>query len=959
MSRSFGFSGLGLASVMCLAGASYATQQLAPRGPVPERPAVCIAPTDGPPTVDGVLDDACWKSAVSVRQFNLSYESRYAPYKTEAYLTYDAENLYVGLRVGDPDPSSGASLPYPPDRDPNAAEVLIATPVEETYHKVAVNSEGNVIVNQPMGKAVAWRVAPSAAMQRCDRAPAQRRVEGDSWTAEFRIPFAGVDLPKPQPTGAWRINIGWRTKKCTNYAAWAVTHAWFYETQFFGDLYFGGPQALTAQLEDVSGPKIGANPLPLMITNRRGAPVACEALVTLDTGDAEGARVVFHTTAEAPAGATVKVAANYLLPDGVTGVATVTMRETRNVKPLLRHSVPVEAAPNRRVFREVEAALAPSPQETDKRLADERSAIGEALEAMRRQVWPDGLPPQEWQAQANPLELLLGRACKLLWCTDHAVALGEKPFAVGSLHNLQKVYRDEAYEGALAGVVSLSAAGNEYECVQLLVIPLATNLDSLTVDTTPLTGPSGATIPQVNIEAFWTDFVESRLPRYPIERTGWIADPLIPIAKSPRKISADALHQPLWITVHVPEKTPAGVYDGKVTVRASGSEWPVTLRVRVYDFDLPSRPALRTSMWLNPDHIKDWYGWKRIPKEVMRKEMAFLLAHRINPAWFAPVGSYADIDWQIEHGLNLVMLGSASEWPLPKKMEGQISRYYHFFKDRGLLDLTFIYGQDEPSASDYPKVCDALTHVAEHFPGVQRVCTAFPPVPTLEGSVDTWVVGPNLFNYAAVAERVDAGDKLWLYLSASVRRPYASQLYLDYTALEHRLIGWYCWKYGATGFLYWGINEWGSNNKPWSGRPDIDDAIRAGKRWPAVPWNTWTYLNCNGDAQYIYPGPDGEFWSSVRLEIIRDAFEDYDYLALLRDARNKLAAASLPGTQAVLGDADALLTIGPPLISDLTLATSDPTVLVQRRDAIAELVEQMNHRIRLVPAEPTHGSSSP
>jgi len=196
-----------------------------------------------------------------------------------------------------------------------------------------------------------------------------------------------------------------------------------------------------------------------------------------------------------------------------------------------------------------------------------------------------------------------------------------------------------------------------------------------------------------------------------------------------------------------------------------------------------------------------------------------------------------------------------------------------------------------------------------------------------------------------VAERVALGDELWFYLSASVRRPYTMQLYLDYAAMEHRLIGWHCWKYNATGFLYWGINEWHSNNQPWSGRPEIDDAIRAGKRWPEVPWNTWTYLNCNGDAQYIYPGPDGEFWSSVRMEILRDSFEDYDYLILLREARNRLAAANIPDTQVHLSDVDALLTIDPTLISDLTVATENPTVLLHRRNAVAEMLERVNETL--------------
>jgi hypothetical protein len=352
-------------------------------------------------------------------------------------------------------------------------------------------------------------------------------------------------------------------------------------------------------------------------------------------------------------------------------------------------------------------------------------------------------------------------------------------------------------------------------------------------------------------------------------------------------------------------------------------------------------------MWLNESRITDWYGWDAIPPDIRRRQMAFLLDHRINPSWFGPIGDEADIEFQLKRGLNLVMLGVAAEWPLPKRAEEQLTRHYEFFKERNLLDMAFIYGQDEPSPQDYPKVRDTLTHTAERFPGVRRVCTAYPPVPELEGAVDTWVVGPNLFNYEPVAERLAAGDELWIYLSASVRRPYATQFYLDYTALEHRLIGWLCWKYGATGFLYWGINEWHSNNVPWSGRPEIDEAIQQGKRWPEVPWNTWTYLNCNGDAQYIYPGPNGEFWSSARLETIRDAFEDYDYLALLKEARDRLDRADLPQTQSLLADADELLTIGPPLASDLSSATKDPAVLLKRREAVAEHLERVLRIVRI------------
>ncbi|MCC6698548.1 MAG: DUF4091 domain-containing protein [Candidatus Hydrogenedentes bacterium] len=920
-----------LLALVCVVTAS-ATEQLAPRGPVPERAAISIPLIDAAPRIDGTLDDAAWSGAVSVRQFNLSYESRYAPYKTEARLVYDKDNLYVGFCIADPETPGDESLPYPPDRDPNVAEFIIAAPQEETYYKVAVTSTGEVLLEQPMGKTVAWRVNPAAAIH---------RGESD-WTAEFRIPFAGVDLQQPTPGVSWRVNIGWRTKKCTNYVAWAVTHAWFYETQFFGDLRFGGPDALTAELTAMPAPKLGENSLPVSIVNRRGAPALLETVVTVEDGGAEGVKEVFRAETEVPAGTSVPVAAGYRLADGLTGVATIIVREEGSLEPLLRHSVPVDLAPNRKTLRDVQSTLAALPVELDAALAVERQSIQAALDGVKDKVGLDALTSAEQVAYAKELERLAGRTHKLLWRADNAADLGEKPFAVGSFHSLRKIHRDEAYRGDPVKVLTLSAARGESEGAQIMVMPLAGAVDKLDVEIRALAGPEGATIPADCFQVFWTDFVESRPPRYPIEYTGWIADPLIPLAHSPRSVPAVALHQPLWLTVCVPAGVPAGWYDGVLTVRASGGEWPVTLRLRVYDFDLPKVPALKTSMWLNPDRIKDWYGWKEIPQEVLRKEMAFLFAHRLNPAWFGPIGSDADIDWQLEQGLNLVMLGVAAQWPLPPETEKQLTRYYEFFKSRGQLDKTFIFGQDEPSARDYPKVRDTLSKVAERFPGVQRVCTAYPPVPTLEGAVDTWVVGPNLYNYGPVAERVTLGDELWFYLSASVRRPYTMQLYLDYAALEHRLIGWYCWKYNATGFLYWGINEWHSNNQPWSGRPEIDDAIRSGKCWPEVPWNTWTYLNCNGDAQYIYPGPDGEFWSSVRLEMLRDSFEDYDYLALLRDARNKLAAAKIPDTQALLSDVDALLTIDPTLISDLTVATENPMMILHRRNAVAEVLERVN-----------------
>lgn len=60
-----------------------------------------------------------------------------------------------------------------------------------------------------------------------------------------------------------------------------------------------------------------------------------------------------------------------------------------------------------------------------------------------------------------------------------------------------------------------------------------------------------------------------------------------------------------------------------------------------------------------------------------------------------------------------------------------------------------------------------------------------------------------------------------------------------------------------------------------------------GLKWPKRPWNPVLIGGYNGEANFIYPAPapDQEPNPSIRLENIRDVFEDYDMLAMLRQVR--------------------------------------------------------------------------
>jgi hypothetical protein len=98
-----------------------------------------------------------------------------------------------------------------------------------------------------------------------------------------------------------------------------------------------------------------------------------------------------------------------------------------------------------------------------------------------------------------------------------------------------------------------------------------------------------------------------------------------------------------------------------------------------------------------------------------------------------------------------------------------------------------------------------------------------------------------------------------------------------------------------------------------------------------VPWKLKRFA---GDGFLCYPGPDGRPLSSIRLENLRDGFEDYEYLWLLRASLPRLAAPAR-------AEAEKLLAIDAPLARSNMVYTEDPAVILSRRASIARILESV------------------
>jgi hypothetical protein len=163
--------------------------------------------------------------------------------------------------------------------------------------------------------------------------------------------------------------------------------------------------------------------------------------------------------------------------------------------------------------------------------------------------------------------------------------------------------------------------------------------------------------------------------------------------------------------------------------------------------------------------------------------------------------------------------------------------------------------------------------------------------PTCKGRVDIWTPLINCFELkpgfdgfcreTVPRSGYDAdlreGRQLWWYQSCGshgcniVGGPYFKgwpSYTIDDTAVSNRIMPWLAWRYHVSGELYFNVNEaYGDLPDPWAG----------------------LYLfGGNGDGTLFYPGRVARIGGShdipidsIRLKLIREGLEDYEYFVLL------------------------------------------------------------------------------
>lgn len=570
-------------------------------------------------------------------------------------------------------------------------------------------------------------------------------------------------------------------------------------------------------------------------------------------------------------------------------------------------------------------------------------------------------------------------------------AAAAAPCDIRFADSMQKVRQEAVYavKYDAADEVVVDIAGNESESFQLLIIANDAMKD-VAVSVEP--------IKETALQVRWqlVDYVLTGKPeKYEPEYVGLWPDRLL--AAQPFDVAAGNV-QPLWFTVSASAGCKAGFYKTQIAINGGGKKSVVHLLMRVRGFSLPSQGTFAAPFSLYLPYVCNWlYGDENyldhIAPEQFCEMSEFIASYRLTaknigceyvlrklgdevlPQAGENIGRifvHKDvtqplaIDMSQLHKTIGKLSGSLPDYSftiyrmppfdeLLKSKESDGDRdtskedvqkllvpaleHIREWKRQNLPLKGYIYGVDEPRAFHLNFLKQVYGEIKKEMPDVkilQVISTGDPAV--LEGVVDIWcpLTAHLKNNYEFYQKRLKAGDRLWTYVCCWPTKPFAN-FFIDTAGTDHRVLFWQAYKAGASGFLYWSTAIWDGLPRPQDGSEIAVGGVDITKHY------SYTKYKTNGDGLLAYPAKGLGLRPSIRLEIIRDGIEDYEYLAMLgRLADKVLQNEKLTDEQkSALERARQLLAVPDYITADFTNYTSDSSAILKQRQLIADAIDEL------------------
>lgn len=474
--------------------------------------------------------------------------------------------------------------------------------------------------------------------------------------------------------------------------------------------------------------------------------------------------------------------------------------------------------------------------------------------------------------------------------------------------------------------INISAAKNEYEPAQIIISANDEEINNYNVEASDLTSADGNIIAKGNIflySAYYNSITNS-LNGYP---AGYYPDILIPlkdrIAYGDNKVAKNEI-QSIWFSIYVPNDTKSGEYSGNFKVTFNDKTEEIHVKLNVYDFTLPEETHAKTAfaIWgptYGNDMLSVIYGKKA--KAAENSYYEFLLKYRVAGTSLPNIDLSTVNNW-IEQAVEYASRKDVPCFTLPFRIVDNDkyaeSRWFDetFMHDVlcglvdkstssfNLFDKVYAYGiVDEPDytnqvdkAKDYTETLKNIINQVlseKDFTGKENVKEGLKNLRIIITLCD-WdhdvlnELGDQISCYCPkfylfdkednVNEFVELAKKgvgIWAYGCNIPGWPYPTYQ-VDADLFSPRSVGILQMKYNIEGNLFWCANVGRIYNG--SQYTDVWDPYKTAYAFAAYPGDGYVVVQAGKyNTKTINPYP------TMRLEMIREGQEDYEYLYMLKD----------------------------------------------------------------------------
>jgi hypothetical protein len=498
-------------------------------------------------------------------------------------------------------------------------------------------------------------------------------------------------------------------------------------------------------------------------------------------------------------------------------------------------------------------------------------------------------------------------------------------FVVFPYHSIYKLEKNGKNLPRPKRNLEITVAKNEWENFQLMIIP---NVNSNIIEIeTSLLFPEK--IGFEKFEFYQNEFVQLLKPQYSTAaHTGHVSDPLIPLTiiqnnhhkitgknSIPLKIKSGECSS-IWCSIKTNELTQAGNHiltfqiKCKIMPINKWIEKIVQIKIQVLDYSLPQTMTIKTAFSTSPNLVRhmNFYSNYTLNDSLYKAYAYQSLKYLLNPC---DLYSTSAMDnsikvWSdyVEKGANAICLGSIKQIRSSDIM--QHKAYKYFLKRKidslKLLQLhkyAYFYAFDEVKESGYPELKRREETVHEIERNIPVSFTIAKPTQASIALGDIMIVNTEYYNKDYHKQKTT-----WWYVCNGPTQKGFANFFTDYDAIAPRILFWQANKYNIEGLLYFCTVLWTNNTYcpntiiplqqiEMEHNPN-EKALKEGKRWPAIPWVSYSGHDYNGDGQLFYPGKTQyELWPSIRLMNIRDGIEDYEYACQIKQLNDNFLPVDL------------------------------------------------------------------